>query len=53
VGAAWERFDGIGVRIEDDYLMLPSGFEWISRSPREIDQIEQAMAEARARRGGD
>jgi len=50
VGAAWERHDGIGVRIEDDYLMLPSGLEWISRAPREIDEIEEAMAEARARR---
>jgi hypothetical protein len=50
VGAAWERHDGIGVRIEDDYLMLPSGLEWISRAPREIDEIEEAMAGARARR---
>ncbi|CAN5709344.1 aminopeptidase P N-terminal domain-containing protein [soil metagenome] len=46
VGAAWDRFEGIGVRIEDDYVMTAAGLEWISRAPREISEIEEAMAAA-------
>jgi Xaa-Pro aminopeptidase len=41
---AVERFKNIGVRIEDDYIMTDKGVEWISRAPREIDEIEAAMA---------
>ncbi|MGH7623420.1 MAG: hypothetical protein ACREMU_13840, partial [Gemmatimonadaceae bacterium] len=33
----------IGIRIEDDYFVTPSGVEWISRAPREADEIEQMM----------
>jgi Xaa-Pro aminopeptidase len=39
-----ERYKNIGVRIEDDYIITPSGAEWISRAPREIAEIEAAMA---------
>jgi Xaa-Pro aminopeptidase len=46
VGGAWTRYAGIGVRIEDDYLMTEAGLQWISRAPREIDEIEAAMAQA-------
>jgi Xaa-Pro aminopeptidase len=35
-----ERYQNIGVRIEDDYLITPSGVEWLSRAPREIADIE-------------
>jgi len=31
------------VRIEDDYLATDKGVEWISRAPREIDEVEAAM----------
>lgn len=38
------RYANIGVRIEDDYLVTPTGLEWLSRgAPREIDEIEAAM----------
>jgi Xaa-Pro aminopeptidase len=45
VGAAFERYVGIGVRIEDDYLITDQGVEWISPGPREIDEIEREMSQ--------
>jgi Xaa-Pro aminopeptidase len=48
VRAAVERYNNIGIRIEDDYLITPSGVEWLSRAPREMGEIEASM---RARRG--
>jgi Xaa-Pro aminopeptidase len=41
--AAVNTYRNIGVRIEDDYLATDKGVEWISRAPREIDEIEAAM----------
>lgn len=38
-----ERYNNIGIRIEDDYLVTPQGLEWLSRGPREADEIEAAM----------
>lgn len=38
-----KRYADIGIRIEDDYFVTPSGVEWISRAPREADEIEQMM----------
>jgi len=37
------RYANIGVRIEDDYIVTDRGVEWISRAPREIEEVEQAM----------
>lgn len=44
VRAAVERYRDIGIRIEDDYAVTATGVEWLSRAPREIAEIEAAMA---------
>lgn len=38
-----ERYNNIGIRIEDDYIVTRHGLEWISRGPRTADEIEAAM----------
>lgn len=38
-----ERYNNIGVRIEDDYLITPTGLEHLSAGPREIRDIEALM----------
>ena len=40
------RYHGIGVRIEDDYVVSARGVERISTVPREADEIEQLMRQA-------
>jgi Xaa-Pro aminopeptidase len=35
-----ERYNNIGVRIEDDYVVTPKGVEWLSRAPREVQEVE-------------
>ena len=37
------RYHGIGVRIEDDFLLTSRGVERISTTPREVAEIEQMM----------
>ena len=42
---AVQKYANIGVRIEDDYIVTPTEVEWISRAPREIEEIEATMRE--------
>jgi Xaa-Pro aminopeptidase len=50
VRPAVERYQNIGVRIEDDYVITPGGVEWLSRAPREIGEIEASrIVSSRAR----
>ncbi len=44
LGRLVPSYANIGVRIEDDYLVTERGLEWLTRSPREIPEIEAAMA---------
>jgi len=37
------RYENTGVRIEDDYVVTPTGLERISNAPREIAEIEALM----------
>jgi Xaa-Pro aminopeptidase len=42
---AVQRYRNIGIRIEDDYVVTDKGVEWISRAPREADELEELMRE--------
>ena len=44
LAGAMARYNGIGVRIEDDYVVTATGTEWLSKgAPREIREIEAMM----------
>ena len=47
VKPAFEKYKNIGVRIEDDMLITPTGVEWMTRAlPRSIVAVEAFMAKA-------
>jgi Xaa-Pro aminopeptidase len=47
VRPAFEKYKNIGVRIEDDMLVTPTGVEWMSsKLPRSMAEIEAFMASA-------
>ena len=48
VHPAFEKYKGIGVRIEDDMLVTSDGVRWMSEAlPRKISDIEDFIAKAR------
>lgn len=48
VGPAFERYKGIGVRIEDDMLVTDTGTRWMTAAlPRKLTEIEAFIAKAR------
>ena len=49
VRKAVERYQNNGVRIEDDYVITDKGLEWITRVPREIDEIEAIAKQKKVR----
>jgi len=45
---AFEKYKGIGVRIEDDLLITPNGVKWMTEAlPRKMSEIEDFIARAR------
>ncbi len=45
---AFDKYKGIGVRIEDDLLITPDGVQWLTAElPRKISDIESFIARAR------
>lgn len=47
IRAAHGKYANIGVRIEDDYLVTSRGLVWLTRSPREVSEIEAQMRSGR------
>jgi Xaa-Pro aminopeptidase len=48
VRPAFEKYKGIGVRIEDDMLVTPQGVKWMTEAlPRKMSDIEDFIARAR------
>ena len=48
VKPAFEKYKGIGVRIEDDMVITPEGVKWMTAAlPRSIADIEAFIAKAR------
>ncbi|HEY6223258.1 MAG TPA: M24 family metallopeptidase, partial [Gemmatimonadales bacterium] len=44
VRAMVQRYQNTGARIEDDYIVTPTGLDWITPAPRDIADVEAAIA---------
>lgn len=44
VRAAVLRYQNTGTRIEDDYIVTPTGLDWITPAPRDLLDVEAAIA---------
>ncbi len=52
VRPAFEKYKGIGVRIEDDLAITPTGVRWMTEAlPRKISEIEDFIARGRRESG--
>ncbi len=52
IKTAFERYKGMGVRIEDDMLITPDGVKWMSEAlPRKLSEIEDFIARGRREAG--
>ncbi len=38
------RYQNTGARIEDDYLVTPTGLDWITPAPRDVPDVEATIA---------
>ncbi len=48
IAPAFQKYKGIGVRIEDDMVITPDGVRWMTEAlPRKISDIEDFIAKAR------
>jgi len=48
VRPAFEKYKGIGVRIEDDLVITPTGVKWMTEAlPRKMSDVEDFIARAR------
>jgi len=48
VRPAFERYEGMGVRIEDDLVVTAAGVDWMTKAlPRKMSEIEDFIARAR------
>ena len=48
IGPAYEKYKGIGVRIEDDLVITSDGVRWMTEAlPRKMSDIENFIAKAR------
>lgn len=46
VRPAFEKYKGIGVRIEDSFILNSDGLEWLSKGvPRTVEEVEAFLAE--------